>query len=299
MGKEVTLELQEVSKKFDSAWAVNDLSFTVHPGKVTGFLGPNGAGKTTTLRILLGLVRQDSGSALINSQRYGEVQNPAHLIGASLDSNSFHPSRTGKDTLLVQAAAAGIPDSRVAEVLNVVGLADAANRKVGDYSLGMRQRLGLAGAMLGDPQVLVLDEPINGLDPQGITWVREYLKHLASEGRTILVSSHVLSEVEQTVDSLVVINRGKLLYEGTVKNLRNQTKTSVFVSATEPAKLEDALKTSHKFLVREDGLIIEDADAAEIGALALKHGVSLTQLRTESTGLEKAFLDLISNGGAE
>ncbi|MBX3312423.1 MAG: ATP-binding cassette domain-containing protein [Microbacteriaceae bacterium] len=299
MSKEVTLELQGVSKKFESTLAVNDLSFSVHPGKITGFLGPNGAGKTTTLRILLGLVSQDSGRALVNGQSYRELENPANLVGASLDSNSFHPARTGKDTLMVQTSAAGIPDARIAEVLNIVGLTEAANKKVGEYSLGMRQRLGLASAMLGDPQVLVLDEPINGLDPQGITWVREYLKHLASEGRTILVSSHVLSEVEQTVDSLVVINRGKLVYEGTVKNLRSQTKTSVFVSATESAKLEAALSASHKFIKREDGVVIEDVEPQEIGELALKNGIALTQLRTESTGLEKAFLELISNGGAE
>ena len=207
------IEIQSLTKRFGGTTAVDDLSFRVEPGVVTGFLGPNGAGKTTTLRTLVGLVQPTSGSATFDGKRYVELEKPLHTVGTALEAASFHPGRTGRDHLRVVGAAAGIPTARVDEVLAWVGLADAATRRVGGYSLGMRQRLGLAFALLGDPGVLVLDEPINGLDPEGIRWMRSFLRDLAAQGRTVLVSSHLLSEVQQTVDRLVIISQGRLVYE--------------------------------------------------------------------------------------
>jgi ABC-2 type transport system ATP-binding protein len=208
-----TLVFDGVTKRFGSVAAVSDLDFTVEPGRVTGFLGPNGAGKTTTLRMLLGLISATSGTATIGGKRYRDLDRPMHVVGASLEA-SFHPGRSGRDHLGVVATAAGIPTSRVEAVLEQTGMSPYANRRVGGYSLGMKQRLGLATALLGDPGVLVLDEPINGLDPEGIRWIRTFLQALAAEGRTILVSSHLLSEVRQTVDDVVVIAGGRLRFVG-------------------------------------------------------------------------------------
>src|SRR6187399_737818 len=210
------IEIQSLTKKFGSVTAVDDLSFRVEPGVVTGFLGPNGAGKTTTLRSLLGLVKPTSGSATFDGQVYADLPDPLRTVGTALEASSFHPGRTGRDHLRVAAAAAGIRDARVDEVLAWVGLADAGNRRAGGYSLGMRQRLGLAFALLGDPAALVLDEPINGLDPEGIRWIRGLLQRLAAEGRTVLVSSHLLSEVQQTVDRVVILSRGRIVHEGSL-----------------------------------------------------------------------------------
>jgi ABC-2 type transport system ATP-binding protein len=206
-------------KRFGAVCAVDGLSFGVEPGRVTGFLGPNGAGKTTTLRVLLGLVRPDGGAALIDGRRYVELAQPRRAVGAVLEVGGFHPGRRARDQLRILGRPAGIPVARVDEVLDQVGLADAAGRRVGTYSLGMRQRLGLAGALLGDPPVLVLDEPANGLDPEGMAWLRGLLRSLAGEGRTILVSSHLLSEVAQTVDDVVIIGAGQLRYAGALAEL--------------------------------------------------------------------------------
>jgi len=200
-----------LTKQFRLVRAVDDLSFTVRPGRVTGFLGPNGAGKTTTLRMILGLVRPTAGTATIGGRRYADLAEPVRTVGAVLEASSFHRGRTGRNHLRVMCDAAGIPVSRADEVLEQVGLTAAARRKVRGYSLGMKQRLGIAAALLGDPQALILDEPANGLDPEGIAWLRGFLRYLAGEGRTVLLSSHVLAEVQQTVDDVVIVARGRLV----------------------------------------------------------------------------------------
>jgi len=213
------IRVEHLTKRYGAVTAVDDLSFDVTPGRVTGFLGPNGAGKTTTLRALLGLTTPDGGTATINGCRYRDLSNPARYVGAALDNDCFSPGRSASQHLQIMASAAGISSRRPAEVLELVGLADSARRKVGGLSLGMRQRLTLATALLGDPEVLVLDEPLNGLDPDGIRWMRELLRKLAHEGRTVLVSSHLLAEVAHTVDNVVVIARGRQVAEGPVAAL--------------------------------------------------------------------------------
>jgi ABC-2 type transport system ATP-binding protein len=213
------IEVAGLSKRFGRTKAVDDLSFTVSYGRVTGFLGPNGAGKTTTLRALLGLVRPNAGTATINGYRYADLPDPARAVGALLDPAAVHPGRTGRQHLRVLAAAAQVPDARVDQLLERVGLARAASQRVGGYSLGMRQRLGLAATLLCDPSVLILDEPANGLDPQGIRWLRDQLRMLAAEGRAVLVSSHVLAEVAQTVDDVVIINGGRSVAQAPLEAL--------------------------------------------------------------------------------
>jgi ABC-2 type transport system ATP-binding protein len=214
-----TIEIDGVTKRFGPVLAVDDLSFTVPQGTITGFLGPNGAGKTTTLRVLLGLVRPTAGTATIGGVPYGRRDQPLRVVGALLEASGFHPARTARDHLRVVAAAGSMSTARVDEVLGRVGLADAADRRVGGFSLGMRQRLGLATALLGDPSVLVLDEPANGLDPAGIRWLRDLLRGLSREGRTVLVSSHVLAEVAQTVDHVVIVERGRLVTSSPLRDL--------------------------------------------------------------------------------
>jgi len=214
-----TIEVRRLTKRFGEQAAVDDLSFEVQQGKIVGFLGPNGAGKTTTFRMLVGLVKPTSGEALIDGRRYHDLDNPRRTIGALLESSGFHPGRSGRNHLRILARASGIADDRVDHVLDQVDLTDAADKRVGGYSLGMRQRLGLASAALGDPRILLLDEPANGLDPEGMTWLRTTLRRMADEGRTIVISSHVLSEVAQTVDDVVVIAKGQLQYSGTLKTL--------------------------------------------------------------------------------
>jgi ABC-2 type transport system ATP-binding protein len=213
------ITIDGLTKRYGAVTAVDDLTFDVEPGLVTGFLGPNGAGKTTTLRMLLGLVTPTAGRALIDGCHYAELREPRRVVGAVLEATGFHPGRRGRDHLRILAQAGGIPGSRVEEVLDRVGLADAAHRRVGGYSLGMRQRLGLAAALLGDPKVLVLDEPANGLDPAGMADLRELLRGLAEEGRTVVMSSHVLSEVAQTVDRVVIVAGGTLRYAGPLSEL--------------------------------------------------------------------------------
>jgi ABC-2 type transport system ATP-binding protein len=214
-----TIHVQGLDKRFGAVHAVRGLTFDVPPGKITAFLGPNGAGKTTTLRILLGLIRPTGGEALIGDQRYEDLPAPRRTVGAVLEATGFHPGRRGRDHLRIAASSAGIGPERVEEVLDQVGLTDAGSRRVGGYSLGMRQRLGLATALLGDPRLLILDEPGNGLDPAGMAWLRALLRDLAGQGRTVLVSSHVLSEVAQTVDHVVIINDGELRFDGSLDDL--------------------------------------------------------------------------------
>ena len=214
-----TIQISGLKKRFGAVAAVDGLSFTVRPGTVTGFLGPNGAGKTTTLRMLLGLVRPDGGTALINGIPYQDLPEPLHEVGAVLEASSFHPGRTARAHLRIQALAADLDQSRVDDVLSLVDLSAAAGRRIGGFSLGMRQRLGLATALLADPDILILDEPTNGLDPEGVRWLRDLLRGFAAEGGTVLVSSHLLAEVAQTVDSVVIIRRGRLVTQGPIDEL--------------------------------------------------------------------------------
>jgi ABC-2 type transport system ATP-binding protein len=290
-----TLVFDGVTKHFGTVVAVEGLDFTVEPGRVTGFLGPNGAGKTTTLRMLLGLVAATSGTATIGGKAYRDLDHPMRVVGASLEA-AFHPGRSGRAHLAVTAAAAGIPRERVTAVLEQTGMAPYADRRVGGYSMGMRQRLGLATALLGDPGVLVLDEPINGLDPEGIRWIRSFLQALAAEGRTILVSSHLLSEVQQTVDDVVVIAGGQLRYVGTLTGLEGtSTATGSIVDAPDRAALSAALKASGQSVrVEPEGLAV-DLPPAEVGRIALAAGVALSALAASGAGLEDEFLALVAD----
>jgi ABC-2 type transport system ATP-binding protein len=289
-----TLRFEGLTKRFGSVVAVESLDFTVEPGRVTGFLGPNGAGKTTTLRMLLGLVAATSGSATIGGRAYADLPRPMHDVGASLEA-AFHPGRSGRAHLGVVATSAGIPRSRVETVLELTGMAPYADRRVGGYSLGMRQRLGLATALLGDPGVLVLDEPINGLDPEGIRWIRSFLRAMADEGRTILVSSHLLSEVQQTVDDVVVIAGGRLRFVGSLADLEGSTAAGSVVDAPDRAALGAALTAAGASPRRtSDGLVV-DLAPAEVGRIALEAGVALSALAAMGTGLEDEFLALVAD----
>lgn len=292
------IDIQSLTKRFGGMTAVDDLSFRVEPGVVTGFLGPNGAGKTTTLRTLVGLVAPTSGRATFDGKRYAELDDPIRRVGTALEAASFHPGRSGRDHLRVVGAAAGIPAARADEVLEWVGLASAATRRVGGYSLGMRQRLGLALALLGNPGALVLDEPINGLDPEGIRWMRSFLRSLAAEGRTVLVSSHMLSEVQQSVDRLVIISKGRLAYEGTLEGLEAGTTARVHVDANDREGLARAIAAAGgQAEVTADGLHVAGLDADAVGQAALAAGVPLRLLIPEREGLESVFLDMVSEGG--
>jgi len=289
-----------LTKTFPGVRAVKGLSFTVEPGSVTGFLGPNGAGKTTTLRMLLGLAIPTSGTATIGGLAYGDIDDPSRLVGAVLDATSFHPSRTARNHLRVYCAATGLPDTRADEVLDLVGLRAVADRAVRGYSLGMRQRLGLATALLGDPRVLILDEPANGLDPEGIVWLRGFLRDMAEiDGRTVLVSSHVLSEVEQTVDRVVILARGRLIYEGTLAELASERAT--LVRTPTPDLLISAL-TGLAGDVRfergvDDLIYVYGAEPDAVGHAAWLAHIELRELSPRRSDLEKAFLQLTAAGG--
>jgi len=289
------LEFTRVTKRFGPVVAVDDFTARVEPGQVTGFLGPNGAGKTTTLRILLGLVGATAGTATIGGRPYRELRHPLQTVGAALEASSFHPGRTAANHLAVYAQAARLPRRRVDEVLGLVGLADVAGRKVGGFSLGMRQRLGLAYTLLGDPGVLVLDEPSNGLDPEGIRWLRGFLRDLASQGRTVLVSSHLLAEVQQTASALLIISRGRLVFQGRDHDLTTEDEFATVVDAPDRAALVAALQ--HAGLAYEDlrtGLTVRGADAAAVGAIAAAAGVALSSLQRRGPALEEVFLDLVN-----
>jgi len=297
-GSQGRIEVSGVTKTFGPVHAVEDLSFIVEPGSVTGFLGPNGAGKTTTLRVVLGLATADSGTATIGGRPYPQIPQPAHAVGAVLEATSFHPGRSALGHLRVYCAAAGIPDARAHEVLGMVGLTPAARLPLGHFSLGMRQRLGLATALLGDPRVLILDEPANGLDPEGIVWLRGMLRHLAhAQGRTVLVSSHVLSEVEQTVDRVVIIARGRLIHEGTLDSLRNG-EAEVVVSTPSSEQLVAALGPLGATARSQGGeLRVAGANAAAVGHAAFAAGIELHELREQSSSLEHVFLELTGDRG--
>ncbi|MEJ3405292.1 ATP-binding cassette domain-containing protein [Rathayibacter sp. YIM 133350] len=295
----VPIEFSRVTKTFGAVTAVNDLSFSVEPGRVTGFLGPNGAGKTTSLRILLGLVRPTSGTATFGGTAYARLPQPLVTVGAALEAASFHPGRTARDHLGVYAAAAGIAAPRVGEVLDRVGLGEYANRRVGGYSLGMRQRLGLAYTLLGDPGVLVLDEPINGLDPEGIKWIRLFLRELAAEGRTVLVSSHLLSEVQQSVDEVVIIAKGELVHRGSLATLDTDVAPRVVVESPDRIRLAEVLRSEGlEFTEGRTGLLVADPDPARIGHLAFVNQVEISALHRQKAGLEESFLTLVGDAEA-
>ena len=285
--------VDNLTKVFGTQRAVDSLSFTVEPGSVTGFLGPNGAGKTTTLRMLLGLVQPTSGTATVNGVTYQSLAKPLQTVGAALEAASFHPAHTGLQHLRIYCAAAGLPARRANEVLELVGLTQAAKKKTKGYSMGMRQRLGLAGTLLGDPQVLILDEPANGLDPEGIRWLRGFFRHLASEGRTVLVSSHQLSEVQEVADRAVILNRGKLVRAGTLAELSAGTATTV-VRGPALGPLQQALAAAgFSGTTETDGAMrIRTDQIAHVGHLAFTNGVELHELRMEEFDLEQLFFSL-------
>ncbi len=273
--------------------AVDRLSFTVEPGSVTGFLGPNGAGKTTTLRMILGLIHPTAGASTIGGLAYRHLQNPITVVGASLEAASFHPARTGRNHLRILCAAAHLPDRRADDVLELVGLRDAGRRKVRGYSMGMRQRLGLAGTLLGNPRFLVLDEPANGLDPEGIRWLRGFFRHLAGEGRTVLVSSHLLNEVEEFADRVVILNRGQLVRQGSIAELTAGTDT-IIVQSPQPEPLLAALRgAGHQpEQISPTTLRVRGIGAPQVGHLAFTTGVELHELRAEKFDLEELFFTL-------
>jgi ABC-2 type transport system ATP-binding protein len=284
------IDVVGLTKRFGEVTALDDLTFSVQPGVVTGFLGPNGAGKTTTLRCLLGLVTPTEGTATIDGRPYRELERPIATVGAALEAADFHPGRSARNHLQVIALAAGVPLDRVDLLLAQVGLSEFATRRVGGFSLGMRQRLGLAQALLGDPPVLILDEPANGLDPAGIAWLRQFLRALAAEGRTVLISSHVLGEVQQTVDDVVVIARGRLVRQGSLASLESGP-TAVLVRTPTPDLLRAALSS---YAVTEVGerLRVEGGTPDEVGHLAHQSNVELHELFAEASDLEKVFLDM-------
>jgi ABC-2 type transport system ATP-binding protein len=292
MGQEgLRIDIVGLTKQFGTFTALDDLSFAVEPGVVTGFLGPNGAGKTTTLRCLLGLVTPTAGSATIGGQAYRELDDPMRTVGAALESSSFHPGRTALAHLQWVALAAGVGAARCHEMLAQVGLTEVAGKRVGGFSLGMRQRLGLAQALLGDPRVLILDEPANGLDPAGIAWLRGFLRTLAAEGRTVLVSSHVLGEVQQTVDDVVVITHGRLVRQGPLAELDTGPR-AVLVRSPEPDKLRTALSTYTVEDAADGRLRVCGGTTDEVGHLAYVNGVELHELAAEASDLERIFLEM-------
>jgi len=294
------LEVRGLTKRYGKTVAVDDLSFAVEAGRVTGFLGPNGAGKTTTMRALLGLLRPSRGEALVEGRPPAAMRDPLRTIGAALEATAFHPGRNGRNHLRTLAAAAGIPRPRVDEVLELVELSGAAERRrVKGYSLGMRQRLALAAALLGDPRILILDEPANGLDPKGMRWLRDLLRAQAGEGRTVLVSSHLLSEVAQTADELVVIRSGKLVTQGSMAELTAR-EARVRVRTPQPERLRAALGEQGATVSdAEDGFEVEGASGEQIGDLALRLGVAIHELAPQRSSLEERFFELMGEGEGE
>ncbi len=288
------IEISHLTKDFDSVRAVDDLSFGIEPGKIVGFLGPNGSGKTTTMRSLLGLVTPTSGTARIRGVAYGTISDPIREVGAMFEP-AAHPARSARNHLRVLAAESSLPSRRVEEVLDLVDLVDAADRKAGEFSLGMRQRLGLAGALLGDPEILLLDEPASGLDPEGIRWLRGFLRGLASEGRTILLSSHVLAEVAETVGEVVIINEGRLVTHAPLRELMSRP-------AAEQVRLRTPDTERFEIVVREHGLAVTERSGSvltisgssreTIGQLAFDSRIVIHELTSEKPSLEQAFLSM-------
>ena len=289
------IEVERISKRFGPVTAVDDLSFTVRPGRVTGFLGPNGAGKTTTMRIILGLAAPTSGRALVGGRRYARLIRPLREVGSLLDATALHAGRTGWAHLWSIAQANGITKQRVTEVLGLTGLESVARRRVGDFSLGMKQRLGIAAALLGDPPVLMFDEPVNGLDPEGIHWIRGFFRELAADGRTVLVSSHLMSEMAQTADHLVIIGRGRLLADvPTGELIESSARRDVLLRTPRAAELAELIAQRGGTVTRQDdgALVVTGLDAAAIGDLAAGAGIAVHALVPRQASLEDAYLDL-------
>jgi ABC-2 type transport system ATP-binding protein len=291
------IELHYLTKRFGDLVAVDDLSFEVDSGQVVGFLGPNGAGKTTTLRMLLGLATPTEGSATINGRPYQELDQPLHVVGAVLDASDAHPGRSARNHLRIQAMLGKVNQSRIDEVLDLVDLASAADRRVGEFSLGMRQRLGLATALLTEPEILILDEPANGLDPEGVRWLRQLLRDLAGEGRTVLVSSHLLGEVAHTVDSVVILDRGRLVTHSTLDELTVGVAQVVRVRTPKADELRLALELegAHVQAAAPDRLEVSGSSPEKIGNLAAKLSIPIFGSETESTDLEDIFLKLTNH----
>ncbi|MGF0173246.1 ABC transporter ATP-binding protein [Streptomyces sp. Marseille-Q5077] len=290
-----SIEVQALTKEYGNRRAVDDLTFTVLPGRVTGFLGPNGAGKSTTMRLVLGLDRPTSGTATIGGRAYAALDEPLRQVGALLDAQAAHGSRTGRDHLRVLAATNRIPNRRVDAVLEETGLASVAGRRVKTYSLGMRQRLGIAAALLGDPEVVLLDEPSNGLDPEGIIWIRELLRRLAREGRTVLVSSHLMNETASFADHLVVLGRGRLLADTPMREfIHARVEPRVLIRTSDATALKTALaRHGHDTVQHEDGhWSVRHARVDDIGRLMSEAGIPILELSTEEGTLEQAYLDL-------
>jgi len=287
-----------LTKRFGDQLAVDDVSFALPPGRVVGFLGPNGAGKSTTMRMMIGLTTPTSGSAAFGGVPFHDLDDPARTVGTVVDGVGYHPGRKAIEELRISAATAGLPRERCDEGLHLVGLEEAATKRVGQFSLGMRQRLGLAQALLGDPQVLLLDEPANGLDPEGITWVRQLLRHLAGQGRTILVSSHLLGEISRLADEVMVIRRGRLVANATVDELTGAAAGGSVVRSVDDAALTARLRESGAAVEPADsGLVVAGATAEQVGQLALTAGIALIELRPAVAELEDVFLELTAGGG--
>jgi ABC-2 type transport system ATP-binding protein len=297
-GGTFALQVENVTKRYGDHTVVDDLSFAVPPGRVTGFLGPNGSGKSTTLKIMLDLARADEGSASIGGHRYRELSDPARTVGAMIESEAFHPGRSGRNHLRILADATGISQARVDEMLEQVGLADAADRRAGAYSLGMRQRLGLAAALLGEPPVLILDEPGNGLDPQGIRTLRDLLRAHAARGGTVFVSSHLLAEVEHLADDVIVINQGRLVAQGALVELQQ---AASLARTADPRRLAAVLEQAGATTQTQgaDGLVVRGMSIDEIGERAFTNGVALHELSPHAGSLEELFLNWTSDTSAD
>jgi ABC-2 type transport system ATP-binding protein len=295
------IEARSLTKRFGRLVAVHNVSFTVPQGTIIGFLGPNGAGKSTTLRMLLGLVEPTQGTATFDGQPYYDLPDPLHTVGAVLDSSGFHPRRTARDHLRIQALAGDMPSARIGEVLEFMGLEHAANRRVGTFSLGMRQRLGLATALLCDPPVLILDEPANGLDPEGVRWLREVLRDLAAEGRTILISSHILAEVAQIVDSVLILDKGQLVAQSSLDELIDRTRQVMCIRTPQPEALARAVASfgASARVVAADRVEISDASPEDIGLLAAERAIPIFEATSQVPDLEDIFLKLTADNSEQ
>lgn len=288
----MSIHVENLTKTYYQRPVVDNLTFSVQPGKVTGFLGPNGAGKTTTMKMLLGLIKPDLGNGLINNQPYRNIVNPGKQVGVLLEP-AFHPGRSGYNHLRMVAAGIGCESKRIDEVLKTVDLTDGAKKKIGEYSLGMRQRLGLAAALLGDPDVLILDEPANGLDPGGIRWLRSQIKMFASEGKTVLVSSHVLSEIQQSVDDVVIITQGRLAHAGSVNDLEKYAQRQTYVLTPQQLNLSQILdEQSIDYTLDGDKINTSHVSARELGEICATNHVTTWELGESKTSLEDVFFNL-------
>jgi ABC-2 type transport system ATP-binding protein len=291
------LKIDHLTKRYGSTVAVNDLDFEVQPGVVTGFLGPNGSGKSTTMRVIIGLDRPTSGRATIDGRTYDQLKAPLREVGALLDAKALDPKRSARNHLRALALANRIPMKRVDEVLEFVGVASVANKKVGGFSLGMSQRLGIAGALLGDPGILLFDEPVNGLDPEGIRWIRDFFRSLAKEGRTVFVSSHLMSEMAVSADQIIVIGRGKFIRSGTVDDLTADAVGTVFVRCSNPTQLTEVLRAAKGVVepLNDSGLSVTGLTSEEVGNAAFGAGIAVHELTPQRASLEDVFMDLTAD----